>query len=53
MKFGKYLKEGPIVEFGFGEGAMLLVLKRAGKKQILGVDSNEELLRLAVPSTYR
>jgi len=47
VKFGKYIKEGPIVDLGCGEGALLLALKRMGKKQILGVDSNEELLRLA------
>lgn len=46
-KFGKYLKEGPIVDLGCGEGALLLALKREGKKEILGVDSNEELLRIA------
>ncbi len=47
MKFGKYIKEGPIVDLGCGEGALLLALKRAGKNQILGVDSNEELLSIA------
>lgn len=47
LKFEKYIKEGPIVDLGCGEGALLLALKRAGKKQILGVDSNEELLRMA------
>jgi len=47
VKFGKYIKEGPIVDLGCGEGALLLALKCAGKKQILGVDSNEELLRIA------
>ena len=46
-KFGEYIKEGQIVDLGCGEGALLLALKRAGKKQILGVDSNEELLRIA------
>ena len=46
-KFGKYIKEGQIVDLGCGEGALLLALKRAGKKQILGVDSNEELLGIA------
>jgi len=46
-KFGRYIKEGPIVDLGCGEGALLLALKKAGKKQILGVDSNEELLRIA------
>jgi len=47
LKFGKYLREGPIVDLGCGEGALLLALKMAGRKQILGVDSNEELLRIA------
>ena len=46
-KFGEYIKEGQIVDLGCGEGALLLALKRAGKKQILGVDSNEELLGIA------
>jgi trans-aconitate methyltransferase len=47
VKFGKYINEGPIVDLGCGEGALLLAMKRAGKKQILGVDSNKELLRIA------
>ena len=46
-KFGKYVKEGSIVDLGCGEGALLLALKRAGKNRLLGVDSNEELLRIA------
>jgi SAM-dependent methyltransferase len=46
-KFGKYLREGPIVDLGCGEGALLLALKRAGRKEFFGVDSNEELLRIA------
>jgi len=46
-KFGRYIKEGPIVDLGCGEGALLLALKQAGKKHILGVDSNQELLRIA------
>jgi hypothetical protein len=47
VKFGKYIKEGPIVDLGCGGGALLLAVKCAGIKQFLGVDSNEELLRLA------
>jgi SAM-dependent methyltransferase len=46
-KFGKYLKEGPVVDLGCGEGALLLALKRAGRKQFFGVDSSEELLAIA------
>ena len=46
-KFGKYIREGPLVDLGCGEGALLLALKRAGKNQIIGVDSNEDLLRIA------
>jgi trans-aconitate methyltransferase len=46
-KFEKYIKDGPIVDLGCGEGALLFALKQAGRKQILGVDSNEELLQIA------
>ena len=47
MKFGKYRKEGSIIHLGCEDGALLLALKRAGKKTILGVISNEELLHKA------
>lgn len=46
-KYGKYINLPVVIELGCGEGALLLALKRAGKKEILGVDSNEELLRIA------
>jgi hypothetical protein len=46
-KFEKYINLSPIIDLGCGEGAMLLALMRGGRKEILGVDSNEELLRIA------
>jgi SAM-dependent methyltransferase len=46
-KFEKFINLSPVIDLGCGEGAMLLALKRAGKKEILGVDSNKELLRIA------
>jgi len=46
-KSEKFLREGPIVDLGCGEGALLLGLQRAGYQRVLGVDSNEELLSLA------
>lgn len=45
-KFGKFLRE-PIVDLGCGEGAFLLALIEAGKKDVLGVESNAELASLA------
>jgi SAM-dependent methyltransferase len=47
QKFEKFINLSPIIELGCGEGALLLALKQAGRKEILGVDSNEELLRIA------
>jgi SAM-dependent methyltransferase len=47
QKFEKFINLSPIIDLGCGEGALLLALKQAGKKEILGVDSNEELLRIA------
>jgi len=46
-KYEAYLNLSRIVDLGCGEGALLLALKRAGRSEILGVDSNEELLRIA------
>ncbi len=46
-KYAQYLNLPSIVDLGCGEGALLLALKQAGQKEILGVDSNEELLRIA------
>jgi 2-polyprenyl-3-methyl-5-hydroxy-6-metoxy-1,4-benzoquinol methylase len=46
-KYGKYLRNGPVIDLGCGEGALLLGLMRSGRKDILGVDSSEELLRIA------
>lgn len=46
-KFEKFINQPNIVDLGCGEGAMLFALKRAGKTEILGVDSNIELLRIA------
>lgn len=45
-KFGQFLK-GPVVDLGCGEGAFLLALADSGKKDILGVESNGELSRIA------
>jgi SAM-dependent methyltransferase len=46
-KFERFLRDGPIVDLGCGEGALLLALQRAGKQHLLGIDSSEELLRIA------
>lgn len=46
-RYGRYLRDGPIVDLGCGEGALLLALKRSGRTGILGVDSSEDLLRIA------
>jgi SAM-dependent methyltransferase len=45
-KFGKYL-QGPVVDLGCGEGALLLALRESGKQDLLGVESNKELADLA------
>ena len=47
QKYERFIGLGPVVDLGCGEGALLLALKRAGRKEILGVDSNEELLKIA------
>jgi len=46
-KYQSFLNHPRIVDLGCGEGALLLALKRAGHKEIVGVDSNEELLHIA------
>jgi len=46
-KYQSFLNHSLIVDLGCGEGALLLALKRAGHNEIIGVDSNEELLRIA------
>ena len=47
QKYGSFLNHPLLIDLGCGEGALLLALKRAGHKEIFGVDSNEELLRIA------
>lgn len=47
QKFEKFINLSPVIDLGCGEGALLLALKQAGRKEIFGVDSNEELLRIA------
>jgi len=42
-----YAKEGPIVDLGCGEGALLLWLKEHGRARVLGVESNQELCSMA------
>jgi len=42
-----FLKDGPVVDLGCGEGALLLWLKEHGRDRVLGVESNQELCRLA------
>ena len=42
-----FLKDGPIVDLGCGEGALLLWLKEHGRDRVVGVESNQELCRLA------
>ncbi len=46
QKFGSFLK-GPVVDLGCGEGAFLLALMDAGREDIFGVESNDELATLA------
>jgi len=45
-KFGRFLN-GPVVDLGCGEGAFLLALIETGKKDVLGVEPNDELANLA------
>lgn len=47
QKYEKYINLPSIIDLGCGEGAMLLALKHTGRKELLGVDSNEELIRIA------
>lgn len=46
-KFARFLRPGPVVDLGCGEGALLLALKEAGHTDLTGVDSNRELCALA------
>ncbi len=46
-KFGRYLRPGPVVDLGCGEGGLLLALQEAGRNEILGIESNPELCELA------
>lgn len=46
-KFQKFIKHEKFVDLGCGEGALLLWLKESGKRDILGVESNEHLASLA------
>jgi SAM-dependent methyltransferase len=45
--YRQFLKDGPVVDLGCGEGALLLWLKEQGHARLLGVESNQELSRLA------
>lgn len=47
QKFGQFLRPGPIVDLGCGEGGLLLALQELGRREILGVESNPELCELA------
>lgn len=47
FKFGRYVRPGPIVDLGCGEGGLLLALQELGRTQLLGVESNAELFALA------
>lgn len=42
-----FLTDRPVVDLGCGEGALLLSLKEHGRTRVLGVESSEELCRLA------
>src|SRR5271165_2014425 len=46
QKFGLFLK-GRVVDLGCGEGAFLLALMERGNQDVLGIESNAELVRLA------
>ncbi|MBZ5700728.1 MAG: methyltransferase domain-containing protein [Acidobacteriia bacterium] len=46
-KFSRYLRPGPVVDLGCGEGGLLLALKEAGHADLTGVESNPELCTLA------
>jgi SAM-dependent methyltransferase len=45
--YHSYLREGPVVDLGCGEGALLLWLKEQGHARVRGVESNAELSGLA------
>jgi SAM-dependent methyltransferase len=46
-KFERFLRSGPVVDLGCGEGGLLLALQEAGRREILGVEPNPELCALA------
>ena len=46
-QYRPYLKDGPIVDLGCGEGALLLWFKEHGRSSVIGVESNKELCKLA------
>lgn len=46
-KFERYLRPGPVVDLGCGEGGLLLALKELGRTELTGVESNQELCTLA------
>jgi SAM-dependent methyltransferase len=45
--YRSYLREGPVVDLGCGEGALLLWLKEHGHAHVRGVEANAELSGLA------
>jgi trans-aconitate methyltransferase len=47
LRYGPFIKDGPIIELGCGEAAFLYFLQRKGYKQLLGIESNKELLAIA------
>jgi len=46
QKFGRFLR-GRVVDLGCGEGAFLLALMERGNQDVLGIESNAELVKLA------
>jgi SAM-dependent methyltransferase len=47
LKFGQFLRPGPVVDLGCGEGGLLLALEESGRSDLLGVEFNSELCALA------
>jgi SAM-dependent methyltransferase len=45
--YRSYLREGPVVDLGCGEGALLLWLKEHGMTHVRGVETNAQLATLA------
>src|SRR5690242_5838759 len=46
-KFERYLRPGPVVDLGCGEGGLLLALQELGRTELTGLESNQELCTLA------